>query len=225
MQSSRLGSSNNIYSSTKDPAGPGAAWRGFINMQKGNTVLEMMVALTVLTTGLIAVIGLSFGNVLQTRTSLNEVQASNFAREGVEIVRNIRDSNKYKKTPPPPARWNAGVNTAEGVEQSIDTVSRSLVPTSSTNTTIYQGSDTLYAQASASGTNTKFQRTVTLYPICSTGSPQTDDFGSASGSSCDFNSTDTGIGSTIGIQVLSTVTWQEESRARQIVVEDRLYNW
>lgn len=190
--------------------------------QRGNTVLEMMIALFVLSTGLFAVIGLSFGNVLQTRTSLNEVQAANFAREGVEIVRNIRDSNKYKKTGTTAVRWNDGVDQ-EG-ESFINTELRCLGCAPS-NRNIYQQANGVYMQGPSSGTPTKYERTVNLQPICSMSSPQNDDFGSKPGSSCDFNTTDTGIGVTIGIQVFSTVKWQEENRARQIVVEDRLYNW
>lgn len=201
----------------------------------------MMIALFVMSVGLFAIIGLSFGNVLQTRTSLNEVQASNFAREGIEIVRNIRDSNKYKKTGNPatglnPVRWNEGVgwdstippgSSQEG-EWSIDTAGRVLISADATggNRRIYQDASKLYVQpGSSGGANTKFERTVWLYPICSSGSATVDDFGKDTGSTCDFNTLDTGSGSTIGVQVIAIVKWQEEQRSRTITVEDRLYNW
>ncbi len=186
----------------------------------------MMIALFVMSVGLFAIIGLSFGNVLQTRTSLNEVQASNFAREGIEIVRNIRDSNKYKKNGATAVRWNDGINQ-EG-EFSIDTDNRVLISADASggNRRIYQDASSLFVQPSSSGgANTKFERTVLLYPICSSGSATVDDFGKDTGSTCDFNTLDTGSGSTIGIQVIAIVKWQEEQRSRKIEVEDRLYNW
>ncbi|MBI5135532.1 hypothetical protein HZA86_04865 [Candidatus Uhrbacteria bacterium] len=198
--------------------------------ERGNTVLEMLIALFVITTGLFAIIGLSFGNAVQTKTSLNEVQAANFAREGIEIVRNIRDSNKYKRDATGESvRWNAGINI-EG-DYAINTAAIGtdnpilIAKTSSPDNTTIAFQSNQFVQPGPSSGATKYHRAVQLYPICSSGSTQVDDLGSDTSSSCVFNDIDSGQGGTIGVQVIARVTWQEGGRARKIEVEDRLYNW
>jgi len=200
--------------------------------QQGNTVLEMLIALFVITTGLFAIIGLSFGNALQTKTSVNELKASNFAREGIEMVRNIRDSNKYKKLSGGSGSvpWNDGINTRgdfvlnnQNPQLPLD---QQLVAANSSggNRFIYQNGSSYIQGTTSTGTPTAFQRVVSIYPICFKGSAE-DDIGSPTSTTCQFNSLTTGTGSTIGVQVTVTMRWSEGSRARTLTLEDRLYNW
>ena len=165
-------------------------------------------------------------NFLETRESLNELSAANFAREGIELVRNIRDSNKYKENSDGSSVsvWRDGLSTAG--EFGIDTAAIALVPATDSDKRIKRASDGTYHQgASISGeTSTLFSRAVSVYPICSSGSVGDDRFG-RSDPSCTFGNISTGAGSIIGIQAIVTVSWKEGTRSRKVSVEERLYNW
>ncbi len=62
----------------------------------GFTLIELVITIAVFTIGIIAAFGLSLSNVNNARENSDRVVASNLAREGIELVRNIRDSNWLK---------------------------------------------------------------------------------------------------------------------------------
>lgn len=62
-------------------------------MKRGQGLLETIIAIGVITTGLVSVISLVVSNLTSARDSALRYQALNFAREGIELVRNMRDSN------------------------------------------------------------------------------------------------------------------------------------
>ena len=64
--------------------------------QKGETITEVMVSVTILVGVLVAGFGV-LKNAIETNTDVrNRIIATNIAREGIEGVRNIRDSNWLK---------------------------------------------------------------------------------------------------------------------------------
>ena len=66
---------------------------GYVLREKGFTILETLFAIVVITVGLVGVIGLIVYTISISRVSPDKVIAANLAQEGIEIVRNIRDSN------------------------------------------------------------------------------------------------------------------------------------
>lgn len=61
----------------------------------GQTLIETVVAIGLLTTGIIAGLAAAIAGLSASDQSLQQIVASNLAREGVEVVRKIRDSNWY----------------------------------------------------------------------------------------------------------------------------------
>jgi len=61
-------------------------------MKKGFTLLETLFAILILTTGFFSTFSLLRKSISTTTTNVNQLIAANLAQEGVEIVRNIRDS-------------------------------------------------------------------------------------------------------------------------------------
>lgn len=61
--------------------------------QSGQSLIETILAIFILTTTLTAGLGLTIYAFSSSTTSQNEIVASNLAREGVEAVRMMRDSN------------------------------------------------------------------------------------------------------------------------------------
>jgi len=60
---------------------------------KGFTILEMIVAIFLITVGIIGIFALITKTVSNSTVSRDEMTAAYLAQEGIEIVRNIRDSN------------------------------------------------------------------------------------------------------------------------------------
>lgn len=59
----------------------------------GQTLIETVVAIFLLTTGIIGGLGLAIFAIGASDVTLNQIIATNLAREGIEVVRNIRDTN------------------------------------------------------------------------------------------------------------------------------------
>lgn len=200
--------------------------------QKGQGLLETIVAIGVITVGLVGVFTLVIGNSNRQRENRDRLVGINLAREGVEVVRNLRDSN-----------WLAGENAFGNIlENSIDVVKIPVFPSGATDhwmlasRTIGEGSNTrvYLANIGTDGTrayiqgnnlrtdemlSTQFEREISLVPIrCGDAKLQVP---------CTSIKTD-GNGvvpadTTIGVSVTSTVWWQ--NRARQVSLIDMLYDW
>lgn len=67
-----------------------------ISQRPGQTLLEMVIAIAVITVSTLATTTLIVVTITTGRVSQAQIQAANLAREGVEIVRAIRDSNWLK---------------------------------------------------------------------------------------------------------------------------------
>ncbi|HEX5429496.1 MAG TPA: prepilin-type N-terminal cleavage/methylation domain-containing protein [Patescibacteria group bacterium] len=61
--------------------------------QTGQTLIETIVAIFILTTALTAGLALTIYVFSNSQSSISSIAATNLARQGVEIVRNMRDSN------------------------------------------------------------------------------------------------------------------------------------
>lgn len=62
-------------------------------MNKGFTLLEVLVAMFIVVFGLVAVISLVSFITGSLRSTQSNIEAVNLAQEGIEITRNIRDTN------------------------------------------------------------------------------------------------------------------------------------
>lgn len=82
---------------------------------KGQGLLETIVAIGVMMTGLISVMSLVVSNLNSEREAATRYQAVNLAREAIELVRNTRDSN-----------WLAGSDTWAGIVETVGAVSEPL---------------------------------------------------------------------------------------------------
>jgi len=60
---------------------------------QGFTLIELMIALAVFTIGVVAALGLALSNHNNSRDNLDKIIAVNLAREGAELIKNVRDSN------------------------------------------------------------------------------------------------------------------------------------
>ena len=69
--------------------------------QEGQTLIETMLAIFILTTSLVAGLGLAIYVLNSQAVSKNQIVATNLAREGIEVIRMFRDSNWLLAEPDP----------------------------------------------------------------------------------------------------------------------------
>ena len=74
----------------------------------GFTLLETIIAIAVLLFGILSIMTLSAYSTKTAQFTEREFQAANFAREGLEIARSIRDSNWLEYEEDNTTQWNEG---------------------------------------------------------------------------------------------------------------------
>src|SRR3989344_4010636 len=86
---------------------------------KGQTLVELMIAMSVMSIGLLGILAVLSQSLGLNRVAADQYVAANLAAEGIEVVKNIADSNILKDRP-----WNRGLNGKGGVEHNSDALNR-----------------------------------------------------------------------------------------------------
>lgn len=204
----------------------GASGRAGRTGSAGQTILEAVIAAGIVATAVSAALTLVQSSINGEKESEFGIIGTNLAREGIEVVRMIRDSNWLAGRP-----WDQGL---EGAEQ--DYTGIPVFSTEDNNWTMDFTPDELpqdaarvyrftSGEAALVGLNfqtlapsteavaTNFNRLVELDPICADRTIKT------SGEEC-------GAGNDkIGIRATARVTWYSGGRRRTIAVEETLYDW
>jgi prepilin-type N-terminal cleavage/methylation domain-containing protein len=135
-------------------------------MNKGFTIIELIISIFILAVSTVGVYSaFSIMNIL-TADAADRLTATYLAQEGMEIVRNIRDTNWLNAGAG--ATWLDGLSAcANGCEADYTTGTTAQFPYPMTNTTgdfLYINSNGFYNYAT-SGTKTRFQRKIIVAPI------------------------------------------------------------
>ena len=206
---------------------------GAWDLRRGFTLLETVVALSVIIGAVIGPVTLVTRGLVGGSFSKNKIVALNLSQEGVELARLIRDSNilcdqlnggsdyDWKKHPVRGnlsdayaldvenkatircGATNLGVPNPIGVDPDDDC-------TQSAATRLYRDSNGLYSHTV--NTPTPFSRCV---KICAPASDQP----------CSNDDRDPEVGAGEQMVVISTVTWKEKGADRKVELKERLYHW
>lgn len=126
-------------------------------MKKGFTVIEVIVAIFVITAGIVGVLSLVTQTISSVTHSKDKLIAAYLAQEGIEIVRNIRDTNWLEEED-----WNNGISTAS--DYGLDYQSSEFPDTTcNLGPEKYLKYDGNFYNCS-SGSDTKFKRKITVTP-------------------------------------------------------------
>ncbi len=200
--------------------------------KQGQGLIEAIVALGVIISGIIGMVNLSISNQISTDEAKEQLIATNFAREGIEVIRNIRDTNwltcEINAGTLNCNTWNQGLSsgtdvtvsvllnvsnntwsldfTANDIDHNHARIWRRNSGTAAEIGTHFQSTDNPPDNATLSG----FNRLITLDSICTDKSVQT---------------TCSGSNPKIGIKVQSTVQWTSKGGVADLVLEERLFNW
>jgi len=122
-------------------------------MEKGFTILEVIVAIFVITAGIVGVSGLITQTIGSVTISSQKLVAAYLAQEGIEIVRNIRDTNWLEE-----AAWDDGLGVGywEGDYDDTQNLTSWVDPGNFLNI------DVSGFYSYSAGTQTKFKRKITI---------------------------------------------------------------
>lgn len=189
---------------------------------RGFTILETLIALSIVAIGVVGTLTLSSQTVVGSRASQNEVTATNLAREGIEVARALRDSNwlSIEAGMLQDSEWDNGLYAIgndytaravfDGRRWTLDYQYGDLASCKE-NCRLYLDETTGVYSHESNGTKTIFHRAVETNAICE------DHAIKASGNVCGNKK--------VGIQVLATVEWEEQNHTSSLTLEERLYNW
>jgi len=208
--------------------------KNYKQKQSGFTLLEMLIALSVFSVGIMAAFTLSLANVNTARDNYQRLFAANLAREGLELVKNIRDSNWLKIEANEDCdlapglqlcTWDQGLDyntsTIDYDEQALTGALPDITDCFDNGTCrIYDHEDGFYDHDSVDGSSTNVARLIVLKAIC-----MNDD---GSQESIDLNlscNTDPSFKNKIGLQVTSFINWYGGRQQHELRLVENMYNW
>ncbi len=200
----------------------------FTRNEQGQTILEMLIAIFVIVVGVFGILTLIISTIQAGREGSNRIVALNLAREGIENVRSIRDSNWVYPVSATKPTWDNGLNGGSTATPIVDTMSATTPVTLSFNHNWNEFSFTQirafghqFLQGVATGETRTFFRLFDLNAICRNPSTGVDSLAATNtaGNDC------TAPAEEVGIRVVSTVRWPTEVNGKQVMLEERLYNW
>lgn len=196
--------------------------------------MEGIIAIAVIVVGVVAALVLTLAAFSSSVESEDQVKAVNFAREGLEVVRNIRDTNwlaqeefDYNlKNPSSGLLYNNLIvnfdDTYQWTVEGVDTggYADPYNCAGATHSCQLFSSANGYYSHSALGEPTKFYRVLQQNYICRNQFNGLDLYVEPNGEECA-----SGASYRVGIEVLSKVVWKEAGQGREIVLEDHLFDW
>ena len=83
----------------------------FFSLSSGQSLIELVVAISVILIGVVSTLVLSLTTIRGGKASEMQVVATNLAREGIEVVRQKRDSNwlEIESSSLPSSQWDQGL--------------------------------------------------------------------------------------------------------------------
>lgn len=163
--------------------------------ENGFTLLEVLIAIFLITLGMGAVFVVIQQTVFFTSTSFNKLIASQLAQGGIELVRNIRDSNWLLQRSAPERDWTEDIVCCPVLPCQCQ------ADYNDTALSLYSGEELKFGQGFYnydSGQDTIFKRKIIISQ-----SPKNPEI----------------------LQVSVEVSWRERGRDHQITAQENLYDW
>lgn len=169
-----------------------------LRANNGQMMIEALVALSIILSGLLGIFALVSRSISLNAVASSQYIATNLAAEGIEVVKNIIDSNAMQ-TPPGSVAWNNGVDRNDDFE--VDYLSTALSEYSGENLR-YDKDSGLYGYSGSvpNGVPTTYVRKINIEQR---GEPEVNE-----------------------IKVTSVVNWTTRDNASfEIILEDHFFDW
>lgn len=165
------------------------------NNNAGFSMVELIIAIAVLSFGVVLIYG-SFYSIASVNYSLGpRFTAMNLAQEGIEIIRNLRDTNYINNV-----MWSTGIAGSPcslGCRLDYKTVSYSQLAPYDDNVFLGLNSDGFYSY-DIGATATIYRRKITVTPVA---------------------------GDSNALNIESLVTWNYKGQLFSFKTDGNLYNW
>ena len=192
----------------------------FVTNKKGFTIIELLIASVIISTGLLTVVSMIFNAFGSTVPLSDNLTASYLTQEGFEIIRRIRDTNfnkRYTGEEEGDYRW------LDGLIEEGDTSATGGIDYQSTELEGGKDGENLYIEdsglygydGSGDAQETTFQREINIERKCYDGYYD-DDFED------DYCEED---GEAEYILVNVEVRWKQKGEDRSYEAETKLFNW
>ncbi|OGY47407.1 MAG: hypothetical protein A3J65_00040 [Candidatus Buchananbacteria bacterium RIFCSPHIGHO2_02_FULL_45_11b] len=182
---------------------------------RGQSLMETIVAIAILLAVVSAVLSLVFSNIAGQKESELQIMANNLAREEIEVVRHLRDSNSLAGQD-----WDFGLDGgAKAIvffDASLNQWRLIFAGEEYDERLYFSAGKKIYSHDKNSGPPALFSRHLNLSDICLAA-----DGAESIKDSCDREANERKIGLKAG----AVVGWPENKRTRQVVLEELLYAW
>lgn len=185
-----------------------------VKIKRGFTLIELVIGITLLTVGIVSVFSVALFSINLNQENMMKVQALELCREGMEIVRNIRDSNWKNNYPPYHGTpiWGESLDTAKTVlvspsfEDNIPWIVRSIDLSQKESYRVRKlAKGESYVFTHAEGEETPFYRYIEIVPLDQQLQPST-------------------IPSDI-LSVTAHVLWTDGGKEKQVELSTIITNW
>jgi hypothetical protein len=181
---------------------------------QGQSLVEAVAAIGILLMVVSVILALTVANIAGQKTSEFQIIANNLSREGIEVVRNIRDSN-----------WLAGNSWDDGLSVAVlDANNETIIVFEDKRWQLrLPDNDSLYISdlgiynSIGEGVLSSFTRRITLDNIC------INDEGEETIKKQPCNQAEDEI--KIGLKISSQAKWFERGRQKSLVLVDLIYDW
>jgi Tfp pilus assembly protein PilV len=174
-----------------------------LHSRRGQTLVEALIALSILTVGFVGIVTLLTKSFQLNRTTSNDTQATYLAAEGIEVAKNIIDYDVYVGLPDNNdwgCSFQLGTSQHGDYALEYDTVPpahcSTAMPQLTSDKLYFNPSTDLYTYSSFDNQSTDFTRDVRITAV-----------------------------SNDELDVQSTVTWAAGGLGNTITLEDHFYNW
>lgn len=169
---------------------------------KAFSLLETVVILFIVAVGLLSILSLSIESLKSQSINRNTLIAYNLAQEGIELIRNVRDTNWIENTASSPVAWNRYIEgSVSGNKYRIDYsyfYPVSVTSLSETQLQLATSTNEDFYLHSTGSPDSIFKRMITIVAT-STSAPSS--------------------------TVTSLVQWEEKGETYQYSLETMLYDW
>lgn len=218
----------------------------FIKLNQENkafTLLETLIALAVVSIGIMGAFTLSLANLKTANDNYHRILAVNLAREGIELVRNIRDSNWLKidnnldcdsgTAGLQPCTWDQGLDYGTSTidynyaaDSGLEEVVVSMEACFNSGNCRLKENSFLYSHNGAANYS-NVGRLIILKAICfDTDQSESSDYTNGATEVSDSLVCDSGgFEEKVGLQVTSQVYWLSSGKSYTLNVIENLYNW
>lgn len=204
----------------------------FMKKRIGQSLIEVIVAIGIILSVLISIAVLVVINIFGQKSSENMIIASNLAREGIEAVRNIRDTSRRQNITPAfngaGHFWRSSLNTTNNTwSLLVASGCTNPLPADTAINLVPIGGGYVYNDSASGGVATIFKRLITIDDVCVVTTDCGDGVcengvGGVCGNSEGTCTVATGRS---GYRVKAEIEWLENNKMLTFELVDFLYDW